>query len=148
MKYILKNRKLFAVVMLVVMMSSVLVLPASALLNYGMGGVSFTDSNGVQYAEGYIWNSYDNPYELNGRLEADTQHSMCVILFAHTIDSQALSVHDEHVLFTCDGGYSYSTWANATLTIDERYTPYQASADFIVDGEWQTYDYGGGWNWG
>ncbi|MBE6552179.1 MAG: hypothetical protein E7665_08605 [Ruminococcaceae bacterium] len=149
MSYVIKNKKLFAVIMLVVMMSSVLVLPASAALNYGMGGVSYTDANGVQYAEGYIWNSYDNPYELNGRLESDTQHSMCVVLFARAIDLQALSVFEEDVLFSMDGGYRYSTWANATLTLDEqRYHPYQASADFIVDGVLKTYDYSGGWNWG
>ena len=144
MKYILKNRKLFAVVMLVVMMSSVLVLPASALLNYGMGGVSFTDSNGVQYAEGYIWNSYDNPYELNGRIESDVSGSVEIWVFAQVQDKRHPNVYNS----LSDYG-SGSTWATASVSVDDSiYDPLQASADFVVNGVWQTYDYPGGWNWG
>ena len=145
MKYILKNRKLFAVVMLVVMMSSVLVLPASAALNYGMGGVSFTDSNGVQYAEGYIWNTNGNPYELNGRIESDVSGSVEIGLFAQVHDD--LATEEPYIYWLSDYGYG-STWATACISIDaSRFYPLNASADFTVNGVLQYYDYDG-WNWG
>ena len=144
MSYIMKNKKLFAVVMLVVMMSSVLVLPASALLNYGMGGVSFVDEYGSQYAEGYIWNSYDNLFELNGRIESDVPYGVEIWVFAYVEDSYGMGRYD--ILSDYGNG---STWATASVSVDDSmYLPYQASADFVVNGEWQTYDYDGGWNWG
>ena len=146
MKYILKNKKLFAVVMLVVMMSSVLVLPASALLNYGMGGVSFVDEYGNQYGEGYIWNSYDNPYELNGRVESNLAVGVEIWVFATARDWSY--PHDERYVYLSDYGNGTS-WATASISFDSNiHEPLQASADFVINGEWQTYDYDGGWNWG
>ena len=146
MSYVMKNKKLFAVVMLVVMMSSVLVLPASAALNYGMGGVSFTDSNGVQYAEGYIWNTYGNPYELNGRIESDVSGSVEIGLFAQVHDHSISEPNN--VYWISDYGYG-SSWATACVLLDESiHEPLQASADFTVNGVLQYYDYPGGWNWG
>ena len=42
-----------------------------------------------------------------------------------------------------------SSWATASVSLTEGvHEPYQASADFVVNGVWQTYDYHDGWNWG
>ena len=137
MKYILKNRKLFAVVMLVVMMSSVLVLPASALLNYGMGGVSFTDSNGVQYAEGFIWNYpySDESWDYEGRLECDYNAFLIVEITAET----EKRTDRTYMPFSADDVQLSSTWANAELYIDMNYIPYSALADFYVDDVHKSY---------
>ena len=145
MSYVMKNKKLFAVVMLVIMMSSVLVLPASALLNYGMGGVSFTDSNGVQYGEGYIWNDSNDVWSLYGRLECDYPANLILYVYA-SVDT--IPDGEELVLQDMDSKVD-STWASAGLTIDRSYYyPIQASADFYIDEEYRGYSYPNGWNHG
>ncbi|MBE6552165.1 MAG: hypothetical protein E7665_08535 [Ruminococcaceae bacterium] len=130
MSYVIKNKKLFAVIMLVVMMSSVLVLPASALLNYGMGGVSFTDANGVQYAEGYIWNlELQDGWEYAGRLECD--YDAFLIVELSTVGESLID--GRYVPFNADDVQLSSTWANAEMFIPDTYFIYDVQADFYVD---------------
>ncbi len=144
MSYVMKNKKLFAVVMLVVMMSSVLVLPASAALNYGMGGVSFTDTNGVQYAEGYIWNYpySDGSWDFEGRVECDYDAFLIVEIFA---DGERY-IDGSYVSFSADDVQISSTWANAEVVVDSGCYMYNAYADFYVDDAHKSYSHD--WNAG
>ena len=89
-------------------------------------------------------NTNGNPYELNGRIESDVSGGVEIWVFAYVED---IYYSDRYYILSDYG--NGSTWATASVSVDDSmYNPYQASADFVANGVWQTYDYPGGWNWG
>ncbi|MBE6550691.1 MAG: hypothetical protein E7665_01015 [Ruminococcaceae bacterium] len=146
MKLIFKFKRLISIAVLAVMMSTMLIVPASACGSETcMGFVTFTRGN-ITYAEGHIGSSGDRYQSLSGSLEltdVSDRKDLQMWLYVGARNMESLQYSEFPVYF-------YGNDVNSiygTNHIDSSiYLSSAASADFYVGNDAIFYVYQGGWN--
>ncbi|MBE6552098.1 MAG: hypothetical protein E7665_08190 [Ruminococcaceae bacterium] len=144
MKLIFKFKRLISIALLAVMMSTMLIVPASAYGDtYSMGGVAFTRSNGSVYAWGNIWSYGERNRSLAGEIRSTYSADLTLWLYIYARNMETREFED---IPACFIDYD-STLVEGYCPLDPYlYEPSGASADFYVDSNVIFYEYEEGWN--